>query len=83
MTRFSRQRLTTGLSTVLDVAAIALFFVQSAVGDADWIKDEFLDYQFWTSVSDLGVRHRLPAMQWSATNGKCYLTWYFFVFALG
>ena len=57
MGRIARQRLYTGLSTVLDAIAIGLFFVQSLVGDADWIKDEFTDYEFWASVSDLGVRN--------------------------
>lgn len=57
MGRIGRQRLYTGLSTLLDLIAIGLFFVQSLVGDADWIKEEFTEYQFWTSVSDLGVRN--------------------------
>jgi hypothetical protein len=55
MARIFRQRLAVGLSTLLDLGAVALFFIQSAVGDADWIKDEFLDYKFWESVSDLGI----------------------------
>lgn len=59
MGSFSRQRLGTGLSTLLDLVAIILFFVQYGVGDADWIKDEFLEYRIWTSVSDLGVRKEL------------------------
>lgn len=57
MGRIARQRLYTGLSTLLDLLAIGLFFVQSLVGEADWIKEEFTSYQFWTSVSDLGVRN--------------------------
>lgn len=51
----SKQRLGTGLSTLLDLIAIVLFFVQYGVGDADWIRDEFIDYRIWASVSDLGV----------------------------
>lgn len=60
MGRISRQRLAVGLSTLLDAIAVALFFVQSAVGDADWIKDEFTAYEFSASVSDLGVRITVP-----------------------
>lgn len=48
------------VAEALDVIAIGLFFIQSAVGEADWIKQEFLDYNFWDSVSDLGVRTRMP-----------------------
>lgn len=55
MGRVSRQRLGTGLSILLDLLALALFFIQSAVGDVNWIQDEFLDYRLWSSVSDLGV----------------------------
>ena len=64
MARIFRQRLAVGLSTLLDLGAVALFFIQSAVGDADWIKDEFLDYKFWESVSDLGVCFCLFPILW-------------------
>ena len=40
----------------LDLLALGLFFVQAAVDDVDWIKDEFADFQFWDSISDLAVR---------------------------
>ena len=56
MGRISRQRLGMVVAEVLDLIAIGLFFIQSAVGEADWIKEEFLDYSLWDSVSDLGVR---------------------------
>lgn len=56
MGRISRQRLIVGLSTLLDAIAVGLFFVQTAVGDKDWIKEEFTSYEFYSSVSDLGVR---------------------------
>lgn len=84
MTRIARQRLGMVIGAVLDFLALALFFVQTAIGDADWIRDEFVDYQFWSSVSDLGVRSKcrftMPLVVSAAVCSKCGLT--LFGFAL-
>jgi hypothetical protein len=57
MPQIARQKLAMLVAAGLDLLALGLFFVQAAVDDTDWIKDEFADFQFWDSISDLAVRH--------------------------